>query len=994
MKERVIKNLHEFSEGKQNEMFKTIATELNLNAELIIERSADILNTILQNYASFNITTIDSFTHKLIRTFAYDLHLPVNFEVEMDAESLLNEAVDLVISKIGTDAKLTDLLISYSIQNLEDDKAWDISNELKKFAKIILNENHAKNLKLIETISVEDFKKIKTQLQKENSSIEIKLTEIGNKGLTIINSSGIELNDFYRSQFPKHFKVLATNTKKAKFFDQSTLKRNIENEVFYAKKKSDEIKNAIEGSLPKLIALYNESEKLYQQKTLNHLILKSLIPLAVLNYIYNALQEIKTDNNLVLNAEFNQKINETIKNEPAPFIYERIGEKFRYYFIDEMQDTSVLQWQNLIPLVENAISSENEASEVGNLMLVGDAKQAIYRWRGGKAEQFIALSNDGENKKNNPFTIQKKVENLPINFRSYSEIVAFNNRFFTHISKFLNNSSFQKLYIEGNQQKQNKKIGGFVQLSFVEKQKEDEEKDLIYAKKVLEIIQNLDTAYHKNEVCVLVRSKKHGVEIAGFLSENNIEIMSSETLLINNHPKVKFIINLMNFLNNNEDKLSKVKLLYFLHEHTKSGEKKHLFISSLLNLNTFNFYKELNKYGLYFNENEFHQNPFYESIEYIIRSFNLMDDANSYIQFFLDVIFEFSQKNEASLSSFLEYWEQKNDKLSIVAPEAENAVRIMTIHKAKGLEFPVIIYPYNLDIYSDKNSKVWYKNQYDDVLKTTLVNYGNTLKYIGKQGEELYQQKREENELDNFNLIYVALTRSVEQLYVILEKKINSKGEEDVKHSSGLFINYLIKENLWEAEKSTYTFGNSKRVEVNSKPDKKVINQQKFITNSWKNQNITIVANSSVLWETEKGDAIEYGNLIHEILSKIKIQNDIEEVINTYVFDGTITKQEKIKIKIILNKIVTHKKLTPYFSQNTTVLTEKEILTKEHHVVIPDRLIFNNKKVTIIDYKTGKFEAKHNHQINSYAEVLEHLNYQVQKKILVYINDEILIKEV
>jgi ATP-dependent exoDNAse (exonuclease V) beta subunit len=992
MKERVIKNLHDFSKGVTNDMFKTIAKDLNLNADTLIERSETILNTMLQNYAAINITTIDSFTHKLIRTFAYDLHLPVNFEVEMDAESLLNEAVDLVISKIGTDAKLTDLLISYSIQNLEDDKAWDISNELKKFAKIILNENHAKNLKLIKNVSVEDFKKIKIQLRKENNSIENKLTDIGNKGLAIINSLEIAQNDFYRSQFPKHFEVLATNTKKAKFFDQSTLKRNIENEVFYAKSKSDEIKNAIDGCLPKLITLYNESETLYQQKTLNNLILNSLIPLAVLNYIYNALQEIKIENNLLLNAEFNQKIYDTIKNEPAPFIYERIGEKFRYYFIDEMQDTSVLQWQNLIPLVENAISSENEASEPGKLLLVGDAKQAIYRWRGGKSEQFIALSSDGKDKINNPFTIQKKVENLPTNFRSYSEIINFNNKFFTHLAKFLNNSSFQKLYIEGNQQKQNNKVGGFVQLSFVEKQKEDEEKDLIYAKKVLEIIQNLDTAYSKNEVCVLVRSKKHGVEIADYLSENNIEIMSSETLLINNHPKVKFIINLLKFLNNKKDKLSKVKVLYFLHEYTKCNEKKHDFISNLLN--TVNFYKELSKYGIYFNENEFYQNSFYESIEYIIRSFNLSEDANSYIQFFLEVVFEFSQKKEASISSFLEYWELKKDKLSIVAPEVKNAIRIMTIHKAKGLEFPVIIYPYNLDIYNDKKSKVWYKRQEEDVLKTTLVKYGNALKYIGKQGEKLYQQKREENELDNFNLIYVALTRAVEQLYVVLEKKINNKGEEDVKHSSGLFINFLIKENLWKSEKATYTFGKPKRIEVSSKPVKKVFNQQKFISNSWKNQNITIVANSSVLWETEKGDAIAYGNLIHEILSKIKTQKDVVEVVNRYVFNGTISKSEKNTITKILNSVITHKKLTPYFAQNATVFTEQEILTKEHHIVIPDRLIFDNQKVTIIDYKTGKPETKHNLQINLYAEVLEHLNYQVQKKILVYINDKILIKEV
>jgi ATP-dependent exoDNAse (exonuclease V) beta subunit len=127
----------------------------------------------------------------------------------------------------------------------------------------------------------------------------------------------------------------------------------------------------------------------------------------VLNFINTALQEIKSDNNILLNAEFNELISETIKNEPAPFIYERIGEKYKYYFIDEMQDTSELQWQNIIPLIENAVTSENELGEIGKLLLVGDAKQSIYRWRGGKAEQFIDLSTEGKTPSNNPFSIEK-----------------------------------------------------------------------------------------------------------------------------------------------------------------------------------------------------------------------------------------------------------------------------------------------------------------------------------------------------------------------------------------------------------------------------------------------------------------------------------------------------------------------------------------------------------------------------------------------------------
>ncbi len=480
MKERVIKNLHAFSKAEKNDMLSTICEEINLTEAVIFSRSKAILSAILQNYSAFGIMTIDSFTHKLIRTFAYDLHLPLNFEVEMDAESLLNEAVDVVISKIGSDKKLTDLLVSYSLQKLEDDKAWDISLELKSFAKIILNETDATNLKSLHKISIDEFKVLKDKLQKENKQIEAEFSNLGDEALKIIDDNGLEHNEFSYADLPNHFKKL-TKLKYLKADDlkfEGRLNTTIEeNKNLFTAKCNANSKQIIENIAPDLKQLYHDSKKLYAEKypryILNNLIVEGLIPLAVLNYINNALQEIKSENNILLNAEFNQLIGNTIKNEPAPFIYERLGEKFRYYFIDEMQDTSQLQWQNLIPLIDHAISSEDELGEQGKLLLVGDAKQSIYRWRGGKSEQFIALSSEEKNKINNPFYVEKGLCSLETNFRSYSEIIDFNNSFFRNSSQYLSNASYRNLFFEGNSQKFNSKTGGYVQLSFVEKNEEE-----------------------------------------------------------------------------------------------------------------------------------------------------------------------------------------------------------------------------------------------------------------------------------------------------------------------------------------------------------------------------------------------------------------------------------------------------------------------------------------------------------------------------------------
>jgi len=997
MKERVVENLHAFSNKAETDMLSIICSETNLTTENVFKRSKVILNAILQNYSAFNITTIDSFTHKLIRTFAHDLGLPLNSDVEMDTESLLNEAVDIVISKIGENKELTNLLVNYVVQKLDDNKSWDISLDLKNFAKIILNETDANYLKSLNKISINEFSILKNSLQKENEKIKETFKIIGEKGIEIVNNCGVEKNKFaYSGEFPKHFEKLY-NLKLNDLNFVGRLNTTIEqNKNLFSGKCDATSKQIIESIGPDLKELYLKSKNIYSVQygkyVLNNLIIESLIPLAVLNYINKALQELKKENNILLNAEFNQLISNTIKEEPAPFIYERIGEKFRYYFIDEMQDTSKLQWQNLIPLVENAISSESELGEYGKLLLVGDAKQSIYRWRGGEAEQFIGLSAKENN--TNPFFVRHKIENLETNFRSYSEVINFNNGFFTHISKFLTNKDFSNLYLQGNRQKPNSKVGGYVQISFIDKEKDDEEKALVYPKKVLEIIEDLDVKFQKNEVCILVRTKKQGVDVADYLSENNIEIISSETLLLKNSEKVGFIINLLKVIQNPADKEFKVQMLYFIHTYLNIKEEKHEFLSKLINFSNVEFFEELRNYNICFNYNEFIQSPFYESIEYVIRGFQLSTESDSNIQFFLDVVFEYQQKKQSSIGGFLEFWELKSEKLSIVAPEAKNAVRIMTIHKAKGLEFPVVIFPFSIDIYNQIKPKVWYPLSESQVFESVLINYSEKLNSIGTEGEQLFRKRKEELELDNFNILYVALTRAEEQLYVVTEKNLLSKGNENIKHTSGLFINYLKEQGLWSSEKMNYSFGNSDRTNFEIKEDNNTVSQKSFISNSWKNHQISIVANSSLLWDTEQGNAIIYGNLIHEVLSKIKTESDITQVMNEYLFKGSITVENQQEITTIINKVVLHPMLKMYFDQNNVVYNEQKILTSNKNMIIPDRLVFKGNKVTVIDYKTGKPDKKYIQQVEFYAQVLKGLNYIIEKKILVYINEEIIVEEV
>ncbi len=1000
MKERVINSLREFSKAEilnhKTDLFKAIeedfkAKNIPVNDITIHQRAKRIVHAILQNYSAFNITTIDSFTYRLIRSFAFDLGLSLNFDVEMDAKSLLNEAVDQLISKIGEDQDLTKLLIDFSLQKTDDDKSWDITRELKDIAQLLLNENDAIQLQQLQEKEIQDFIDLKNKLYKKQRVFEKEFTQIGDKGLEIIEKLGLNFNDFYRSMLPNHFKNIASNLDNAKFFDVNTLKNKIENREFYAKSKPIETKNAIDSIGEELASLYLSSEKLYQKYSLNKLFLSNLIPLAVLSRINKELDELKEDKNIRLNAEFNQMISKNLQEQPAPYIYERIGEKFKHYFIDEMQDTSVLQWQNIIPLIHNALSQENS-----DLLLVGDTKQAIYRWRGSEPEQFLTLAQKGESKKHNPFFIEKQLKSLDTNYRSFTEVIDFNNDFFQHISQFFSQPEYTTIYKEENQQNHTDKKGGYVELSFMEKGLSGDEKKLAYAGKILTIIQNLSKEdFHLNEICVLTRTKKHGVDIANFLTENNIDIISSETLLLQNSEKVKFVIDLLKYLQNNKNKEAKLNTLYFLYDYLKLTIDKHTFFKELINEQIETFFKLLKAYSVDFDYKVAINLPLYEAIEYVLRSFNFTEISDAYLQFFLNEVLQFSQKKSTDINAFLEFWEDKKDKLSIVVPEGNNAVQIMTIHKSKGLEFPVVIFPFDIDIYKDRDSKGWYpiENPNDvNNFETLLINYNKQLEASGAIGEKLYQSYRGEKELDNFNLLYVTFTRAVEQLYIISEHK---KAVKTPKTSSQFLIDFLQKQQLWNDSQCEYNFGKSKRVSIKPILEENSPQFKKLLSTSWQSHNIAIVANSSLLWDTEVGESIAYGNLIHELMAQIDTADDVDVTIGKYLSKGILIADEKETIKRLLNEIVMHSELESYYQQGNVVYNEREIFTQSGGIIIPDRLVINEEnEAIIIDYKTGKSDKKYYNQLQNYGSTIEQLGYKVLKKILVYVGEKVVVEEV
>ena len=512
----------------------------------------------------------------------------------------------------------------------------------------------------------------------------------------------------------------------------------------------------------------------------------------------------------------------------------------------------------------------------------------------------------------------------------------------------------------------------------------------------MNLIKTFLLKFSLNEICVLSRTKKDGVAVANYLTEKGVNIVSSETLLLQNNDKVNFIINVLKVLQNPSDEETRFEMLYFLHQHLDVNVSKHSFLKEFAKIETKNIFDSLKNKGVEFEITKFHLLPFYEKIEEIIRSFHLVNSSDADIQFFLDVVLE-QQRKGIDLGLFLEFWELKKDKLSIVAPESANAVQVMTIHKSKGLEFPVVIFPCDVDVYRQIKPKSWLNELPESYegFNELLVDYSKSLSIVSERGLEIYNQQREELELDNFNLLYVALTRSVEQLVVITEKKISSKGEENTNFYSGVFINYLKQINLWSDSVLEYVFGDENRVSKIKEGFSVAEIHKNFISTPWQEHNMVLLASSSKLWNTEQGKAIDFGNLFHEIFSKIITKNDVDFIVNLYYQQGLIDENQKTMLTERISSVVNHQKLTTFFSDDVIIYNEREIVDVDNQIIIPDRLVFNDKnEVTIIDYKTGSPSKEHHQQLLKYERVLKTMNYKVDKKLIVYINDKIDVVEV
>ena len=973
MKSRILKSLKEYSSeaeiDKTPQMVVDLCEALELSTAELAFRSRQALKLILQDYAAFEVVTLDRFTHRIIRSFARDLGLSLSFEVEIQQEQMLMQVVERIIDKAGSDKEITPLLEQFTLQKMDDQLSWDISANLFEIAKLLLKENDRIPLQYVLSQSRTAFGRQHNFLKTYSNTCKQNISLVGTEVLGLIESKQLNQADFSSGTLYKHFLKL----KQLDFVRlyENKLEENLEEEKnIYNKSLDSDKASRIDEILPKLRSSFHKAKQYYHQFSLASDISKQWIPLSLIKILDEELELYQRENNKVLLGTFNDRISKEILHQPAPYIYERLGEHYRHYYLDEFQDTSSLQWSNLIPLISQPLEGLDEDGTSGSLLIVGDPKQSIYRWRGGHVEQFLSLLQS-----KSPFQVASSISSLETNYRSYDVVVNFNNAFFESLLPQIHGEQNRSIFSDNCEQNTNSKVGGYVEIDQFFTKDTKREVTKIHVQKTFEAINSaLEQGFAHNEIAVLVRTKAQATAISEFLAIHEIPFLSSESLNLSYSKEVQFLIGLLRLVLDENNLEHRLTVLEFLRSDYGGGETYHDFISTRYRKP---IQTTLNAFEIGFNFSNFKAMSLYESVEAAFYAFELSSSIDAHLQTFLDHVFEFSQQKHNDILSFITHWELQGDSLYVATPKGVNAIQVLTIHKAKGLEFPVVILPFLDDpIQGNHKAKVWLETEkfFGETISKGWIPFTKRVEAYGEQGKALFDKVQQANELDALDVLYVAMTRPVEQLIMI------SNGAAAKQDSYPSFIQNFLNINGKE-EEAVLTLGKKRSVGINQgfKAEQGVFPIE-VISKDWQ-KNLMLQAYSQP--ESKRNSIRVQGTLIHELLAKIETATDVDWVLEEACALGKIDLNTKETFKQMLTDVVDHPVLKPFFSDAYTVWNERDILIPESENIRPDRLMENENEMVLIDYKTGKPKNEDRQQIEHY----KHVVYQVfkNKKVKTYL---------
>jgi len=1006
MKSRIIAELHALAKGKDSEHRDYLRQKLDFikSDEELNTRAQSILSNILHDYSHLSITTIDRFFQKIIRAFAREMHVSSNYNIELDDKAVLQKVSEQLffdLDKKGHE-DLVSWLTSFAEEQIEKGNSWNFGESINSLSEEFTKEGYKRASSHNEK-ALGDFLVLKgflSTMNKELKKIEDELTNIARQGVSIAEKHQLKAANFkggsrsginilydaaagtIRDKITKTALKMCENTK-----EWYTAKSPHKNAIIAAC--NEGLMNTFEYFVERwtaLIPMYNSIQ----------LIRNNFYSLGILSDLEQQLKRYTDENNILLLSNSNELISKIIADSDTPFIYEKTGNNYHHFMIDEFQDTSQLQWSNLKPLISNSLGEGKES------LIVGDVKQSIYRWRNSDWKQL-------DHGIRQEFSNRAIEEILPTNWRSYKGIIRFNNSLISTTARHLQQhfidamdsekasasaQLFESAYADIVQQVPSKAHdGGFVSLQLYDKGREKEWKDDTLEKLPHIIEEAQDKGYQLSDIAILVRRNTEGAQISRYLlnyadkhpdSPYQYNVISDEALWISGSYNVQFLINTFRYLVHPNDIIS--SQLNILYNNYINSSEKH----SESAWNSADLHPDI-KAKL----NQLTALSLLESTEELIARFQLGKAANEaiFIQSFIDMVNDFEYQQAGGMNEFLNWWDENGKTRSISTPEGQDAINILTVHKSKGLEYKIVIIPFlDWDIAKDKGY-LWTSTDAEPLNEIPYlpVRLGKKLKNSLFKRE--YENEKLLQYIDTLNLLYVAFTRAKAAIYAF--------GNKDEKNS----ISHIIYQALhsvseasdtgidlsahWNEESLTFSYGDLTPQERDTDLKKTETLLLKAYGIRPQNQKLQLRLQSHDFEINDnqiQATASKTGKIWHRLFEQINTLDELPAAIDALVQEGVVSANAAEDLERAIENSIDQAEIKRWFSPEAKLRKEAAILTPEGETYRPDRVVELNNEIIVIDFKFGQLEKNsYKKQVAKYVQLIQSMGNKRVRAYLWYI---------
>lgn len=1024
MKERILQQLYGIwvSDPASEPYLNRIREDLqwkNLSEDDIRLAAGTALQYMLHDYSRFRVETIDSFFQSVMRNLARELELSPNLNIELNNTEVLSDAVDSLIEKLTPSSPVLAWLLDYINERIADDKRWNVSNEIKRFGWNIFDEGYIEQgeglrqqLKDPNTIKLyrNELREMETEaLEQMKGFYDQFIGELEAHALTPEDLKGGARG------IGSYFRKLRDGRLSDKDTVNATLKNSLDDAKNWATKTSAQKNEIIRLAETSLLPLLQDAETFRPRnnKIVNscRLSLQHLNKLQLLAHIDEEVRELNREHNRFLLSDTNALLHNLVRDGDSSFVFEKIGANIRNVMIDEFQDTSRMQWDNFKILLLEGLSQGADS------LIVGDVKQSIYRWRNGDWGILNALGT-----KDASFPFPVRVETLKTNRRSETNVIRFNNNLFTAAVEYLNMlhlkelqedcHPLQRAYADVAQESPRTEAKGYIKATFLEPDEEHDYTELTILSLGEEVQRLLEAGVKLNDITILVRKNKNIPPIADYFDKTmHLSVVSDEAFRLDASQAICMLIDALRYLSNPEDKVACASLMM----NYESGIKKQGGDwDSLLTAKPEEALPEAFVTGM----ETLRLMPLYELLEELFSLFEMkrIEEQDAYLFSFFDAVTEYLQNNSSDLDAFIRYWNETLCNKTIPSGEMDG-IRILSIHKSKGLEFHTVLIPYcDWKLENETNNQLIWCSPTEapfSTLDIVPVNYSSTM------AESVYRQNYLDERLqlwvDNLNLLYVAFTRAGKNLIFWCKK--GQKGT-----MSELLANALPQvaaregDENWD-EKEPYENGElcpSKYTETDEhlpetpktsanrlaqKPDKLPVHMESMRHDiEFRQSNRSADFIQGVDEEESDNRFINRGRLLHTLFSAIETEEDIDNAIDQLVFEGIIGKPETEKsIRELTHHAFSLLQVQDWYSGNWHLFNECDIIWQERgelHTRRPDRVMMRGNEIVVIDFKFGKQNKKYNKQVQGYMQLLTRMGYLKEniKGYLWYVEEDLIEK--